>query len=64
MLDGILQPWSLNIGQQFPTPIEAIPYGPSEDCFGVDCDPDDLSDDEYRYPEGVRRVAPVFYDAE
>jgi hypothetical protein len=57
MTFDLTQPWSLNPGlQTFPEPIEP-------DCFAEDCD-NELGDDEFRYPEGVRRVAPVFYDAE
>lgn len=34
---------------------------PDVDCFAGDCDG---SDDEYRYPDGQRRIDPVFYDGE
>lgn len=41
--------------------LDRVPFEPDEDCFDGDCDP---SDDEYRYPEGARRVDAVLYDGD
>lgn len=51
-LDSLNYPWQAGV---YPEPIEP-------DCFAEDCA--ELGDDEYRYPQGVRRVAPVLYDGD